>query len=147
MSLYFAYGSNLDRIQMRRRCPGAVCLGRASIHGYRLAFAGHSVTWGGPVATVVRDPRAHVEGVLYRLGRGELRVLDRYEGHPRQYQRYRRVVRLADGQRQRAHVYTLPDGTECALPSIPYLAVIWEAYDRLGLDQRLLRAARVGGVA
>lgn len=32
---YFAYGSNMDRQQMRGRCPGAVLLGTARLPGYR----------------------------------------------------------------------------------------------------------------
>jgi gamma-glutamylcyclotransferase (GGCT)/AIG2-like uncharacterized protein YtfP len=117
------------------------------MHGYRLAFAGYSHTWQGPVATILPDRSAHVEGVLYRLGRGELRILDRYEGHPHKYRRYRRIVRDAGGQRHRAHVYVLPSEEEIAVPSIPYLAVIWRAYRRLGFDEGLLRAALLGGLA
>jgi gamma-glutamylcyclotransferase len=146
MSLYFAYGSNLDRAQMRRRCPGAVALGPAIMHGYRLVFAGYSRTWQGPVASIVPTYGARVEGVLYRLGRGELRVLDRYEGHPRSYRRYRRIVRDARGHRHRAQVYVLPSDVEQAQPSLSYLAVICRAYKRLGLDEALLRAALFGGL-
>lgn len=147
MSLYFAYGSNLDHHQMRRRCPGAAIEGPAIMHGYRLAFAGFSRTWGGPVATIVRDPAASVEGVLYRLERGELRVLDRYEGHPRSYRRYRRIVRDAAGARRRPYVYVMPDEVEPALPSLPYFTVIWRAYGRLGFDRATLRAAALGDLA
>ena len=35
---YLAYGSNLNRNQMRMRCPGAKPLGTAVIEGYRLLF-------------------------------------------------------------------------------------------------------------
>ena len=147
MSLYFAYGSNLDHQQMRRRCPGATLEGPAIMHGYRLAFAGFSRTWRGPVATIVRDPEAAVEGVLYRLLRGQLRVLDRYEGHPRSYRRYRRIVRDLTGERRRTYVYVMPDEVELAPPSLPYLTVIWRAYGRLGFDHATLRAAALGGLA
>ncbi len=147
MSLYFACGSNLDREQMRRRCPGAVCLVRATMAGYRLAFTGYSRLWQGAVATILPERGAHVEGVLYRLAPGELRVLDRYEGHPRSYRRYRRIVRDTRGQRHRAHVYVLPPDGGLAFPSIPYLSVIWRAYQRLGFDQRVLHAAAFGVAA
>ncbi|MDY0002073.1 MAG: gamma-glutamylcyclotransferase family protein [Polyangia bacterium] len=36
--LYFAYGSNLDQAQMRRRCPTAAPIGPATLDGWRLAF-------------------------------------------------------------------------------------------------------------
>jgi hypothetical protein len=35
MTLYFAYGSNMDRPAMKRRCPGARALGPATIDGHR----------------------------------------------------------------------------------------------------------------
>ena len=147
MSLYFAFGSNLDREQMRRRCPGAVHLVRATMSGYRLAFTGYSRVWQGPVATILPEPGSQVAGVLYRLAPGELRVLDRYEGHPHSYRRYRRIVRDSRGQRHRAHVYVLPPDGELAFPSIPYLSVIWRAYQRLGFDESVLRAAAFGEAA
>jgi gamma-glutamylcyclotransferase (GGCT)/AIG2-like uncharacterized protein YtfP len=132
---------------MRRRCPGAVRLVRATMSDYRLAFTGYSHTWQGPVATIVPERGVQVEGVLYRLAPGELRVLDRYEGHPRSYRRYRRIVRDARGQRHRAHVYVLPLDGELAFPSVPYLSVIWRAYQRLGFDESVLRDAAYGEAA
>jgi hypothetical protein len=35
MTLYFAYGSNMDRSAMKRRCPGARAVGRAVLDDYR----------------------------------------------------------------------------------------------------------------
>ena len=35
---YFAYGSNMDPVQMEERCPGAVALGAAHLPGWRLTF-------------------------------------------------------------------------------------------------------------
>ena len=43
-TLYFAYGSNLDPTQMRRRCPTSAPAGPATLDGWRLAFGGHSRT-------------------------------------------------------------------------------------------------------
>jgi gamma-glutamylcyclotransferase len=85
--------------------------------------------------------------VLYRLAPGELRILDCYEGHPRSYWRLRRVVRDARGQRHRAHVYVQPPDGELASPSMPYLSVIWRAYQRLGFDQNTLVEAALGGAS
>ena len=35
---YFAYGSNMDPIQMKSRCPSAKVIGVAKLPHYRLAF-------------------------------------------------------------------------------------------------------------
>ena len=143
-TLYFAYGSNLDPAQMRRRCPGARPVRRAYLEGYRLAFAGHSRTWGGAVATLVRNRDARTWGLLYELPEPELLVLDRYEGHPWAYRRKRLLVTQDDGRRRRAYVYVLPaEGT--AAPAPGYLQVLRGAYGRLGFDLGTLAAAAAGG--
>ena len=35
MKLYFAYGSNMNRAAMTRRCPNARAIGPAMLEGYR----------------------------------------------------------------------------------------------------------------
>jgi gamma-glutamylcyclotransferase (GGCT)/AIG2-like uncharacterized protein YtfP len=74
MPLYFAYGTNMDRAGMRRRCPGAAALGTGILVGWRLF-----VMRAGYVS-IARAPAARVHGVLWRLGARDLAVLDRYEG-------------------------------------------------------------------
>ena len=138
-TLYFAYGSNMDPRQMRRRCPSAKPLGPAALPGWRLAFGGHSSTWGGPVATVVRDAEVWVDGVLYRLPFDDLTELDRYEGHPHVYRRIRLLVEGDQGQPHRAHVYVLAVDEEEA-PASEYLKVLRRAYRRLGFDPGRLLA-------
>ena len=64
MPLYFAYGANMNREAMARRCPRSKALGRARLARHRLAVMREG--W----LTAVRDPRASVHGVLW----------DRYEG-------------------------------------------------------------------
>jgi Gamma-glutamyl cyclotransferase, AIG2-like len=61
MTLYFAYGSNMDRSAMKRRCPGARAIGPAVLDGYRF-FVGRD-GWGS-VAPSASDV---VHGVLWRL--------------------------------------------------------------------------------
>jgi len=142
-TLYFAYGSNLDPAQMRRRCPHAAAAGCATLDGYRIAFGGHSRTWGGAVATLVQDPDDWVDGVLYEMPVAELAILDRHEGHPRAYRRTRLLVTDETGRRRRAHVYLLPVAAETP-PAPGYLGVLWDAYLRLGFDRTPLAAARGG---
>jgi gamma-glutamylcyclotransferase (GGCT)/AIG2-like uncharacterized protein YtfP len=138
---YFAFGSNLDERQMRARCPGAALLGPATLPRHALVFAGYSGRWRGGVASVVRDPRRSVPGVLYRLGRDDLARLDRFEGHPVIYERVTRYVIDHEGRRRRVQVYVLRRAVAPRLPSLEYARVMARAYDRLGLDPRaLLRA-------
>ncbi len=142
---YFAFGSNLDAAQMRRRCPTAAAVGPARLTGWALAFAGHSATWGGGVATVVRAPGASVSGLLWRLPRDELSRLDAYEGYPRAYERRRLLVSALSGRR-RAYVYLKPDALLSA-PAAAYVDQIHDAYIEHGFDRgpllgAVLRAVR-----
>ena len=84
MPLYFAYGSNMDAAAMARRCPGSRPLGPARLARHRFAIleAGY--------ATVVRDSRASVHGILYDLALSDVPALDRYEDIARGL--YRKVM-------------------------------------------------------
>ena len=61
MTRYFAYGANMSRVGMRRRCPEARALGTARLAGYRF-FVGLD-GWG----SVAPCPGAEVHGVLWDL--------------------------------------------------------------------------------
>ena len=85
--LYFAYGSNMDRSQMRKRCPGARFIDVVYLPGYRLAFTRFSPRWGGGVADIVQHPGKKVWGLLYAMNSKVLEKLDRYEDYPHGYDR------------------------------------------------------------
>lgn len=77
---YFAYGSNMDEQDMRRRCPGSRPLGSARLDGHRLAFTRRSIRSATGVADVLPTPGHTVWGALYELDEDEFEVLDRKEG-------------------------------------------------------------------
>jgi gamma-glutamylcyclotransferase (GGCT)/AIG2-like uncharacterized protein YtfP len=79
--LYFAYGSNLNPVQMAARCPGHRVVGRASLPGYVLRFRGYGRDWAGAVGTVEPAPGQVVHGVLFELTPGHYATLDEYEGY------------------------------------------------------------------
>lgn len=76
---YFAYGSNLDPVQMRRRCPRSTPLGRATLRQHRLVFPRPCAHWGGGVAGIEPHEPSNVEGVLYHLTDADLAALDACE--------------------------------------------------------------------
>lgn len=75
--LYFAYGSNMNPEQIRRRIPEARAVGRATLKGWRLVERLY--------ADIERSRGSRVEGVLYLVTQTELNRLDLYEGYPRVY--------------------------------------------------------------
>jgi gamma-glutamylcyclotransferase (GGCT)/AIG2-like uncharacterized protein YtfP len=73
MTHYFAYGANMSRANMRRRCPDARAIGPAALEGYRF-FVGID-GWGSV------KPRAGsvVHGVLWRLTPRDVAALHAFE--------------------------------------------------------------------
>ena len=60
--LYFAYGSNLNHEQMKRRCNGAKYIKKHSLKSYKLCFSHktkHSI-YGH--ANIIRDKKSKVFG-------------------------------------------------------------------------------------
>ena len=82
---YFAYGSNMDKSQMKRRCSDSKFLGKAMIEGYWLDFTRESSNWDGGVADIVKDPDNFVWGILYDISDKDLESLDYYEACPVYY--------------------------------------------------------------
>ena len=134
----FAYGSNLDAEQMRRRCPGAREVGEALLSGWSLWFGGPSRLRGGGVLSV-RPGSGEVRGVVYELPDEDLERLDRFEGHPHFYERV-----PVDG----AWVYVLRADAHPLRPRAAYLDQVTAAWRGRGFDLApLQRAAGEGAHA
>ena len=93
--LYFAYGSNLLKSEIRKDADRAEPLGVAYLPGRRLVFDKHSRTRAGDAASLADDPSSMVWGYVYRLDDSDRKQLrEREKG-------YREVpdltVFLADG--------------------------------------------------
>ena len=71
--LHFAYGSNMSRALMHRRCPQAKALGTASISGWRFV-----ITPDG-FGSIARSAGSAVHGVLWRLTPRDLAAINAYE--------------------------------------------------------------------
>jgi gamma-glutamylcyclotransferase (GGCT)/AIG2-like uncharacterized protein YtfP len=97
MPLYFAYGANMDTSAMAERCPRSRPLGRARLARHRF------IVMETGFASVARDNRAHVHGLLWDLALADAPALDRYEDVARGL--YRKLVLpvLRDGTAGAAH--------------------------------------------
>jgi cation transport regulator ChaC len=102
MTLHFAYGSNMSRALMRRRCPEARAHGPARLDGWRFVIMREGY------ASIVPEPGATVHGVVWSLTPRDLAALNAYESlHRRLY--VRRVLPVVtDGRRRSALVYVAP---------------------------------------
>jgi len=92
--LYFAYGSNMDPQQMRKRCPSSRFECVAILSNYELAFTLRSQRRRCGVANVLPSKGNNVYGVLYRInGARDWKLLDAAEGFEPRYKRGNRYIR------------------------------------------------------
>jgi gamma-glutamylcyclotransferase (GGCT)/AIG2-like uncharacterized protein YtfP len=131
--LYFAFGSNLDRPTMLRRCPGAEPVARATLWGHRLAF--RSFADGLGVATVVREFGHDVHGAVYRVAGRDLESLDRAEGVPFLYHRARAFVSVEGMGTKRVMLYVLNRPSVDAAPQPAYVETILRGMAEWGLPK------------
>jgi cation transport regulator ChaC len=104
MTLYFAYGSNMDLMQMSDRCPAAVTVSTAELPSHRFIINTRGV------ATVVPDPTSTVQGLLWEISKKDERSLNRHEGVKHGiYKKAFVRVRLPDGTTTKAFMYVAAD--------------------------------------
>ena len=74
MDFYFAYGSNMNFEQMKRRCRNSIYHTRAKLVGWRYFINGNGY------AGIERDPESEVYGCIWKLEDSDWSSLDTYEG-------------------------------------------------------------------
>ena len=131
MTLYAAYGTNLDPAQMQERCPQSPTTGTGWLEGWRLTFGGEEYGWEGALITIVEEPGARVFVSLYDVSPFDEPILDAWEGADRGlYRKLRTRVATLDGS-QLAWLYVL-DSYEGGLPSARYVGLIADAAEAAG---------------
>ncbi|CAN1555901.1 Gamma-glutamyl cyclotransferase-like [Rhabdaerophilaceae bacterium] len=128
MALYFAYGANMDVAAMAKRTPGGKPLGVARLMRHRFVITQHGY------ASVVRDPRGVVFGLLWDFPIGEICILDRFEDiHRGLYTKLEQPVISANGPR-RALIY-IGTGEPGGTPRPGYLETLLRAAAEIGLPE------------
>src|SRR4051795_6097519 len=79
VTLYAAYGTNLDPARMGERCPHSPLRGAGWLQGWRLTFGGEDLGWDGAMATVVQDPFEQVFVAVYEVTDEDAAQLDQWE--------------------------------------------------------------------
>ena len=128
---YVAYGSNLNKRQMKYRCPNAVPVCSGILKDYELLFKGSKT---GAYATVEPKKGSSVPVGLWEIDLKDERNLDRYEGYPSFYYKKYVVVNTDDRPRS-AMVYIMHEDRPIGQPSEGYCNVCLEGYDDFNLDK------------
>jgi gamma-glutamylcyclotransferase len=128
--LYFAYASNLNRKQMRERCPDATPRFTAVLPNYKRVFSGWSRAWRGGTATLLSFRGEKVQGAIYEVTDACLKQLDKHEVG---YTRFNIIVYDEDNEPHQAVTYVKSGRLEESLPSREYAAVIKQGYRDWGI--------------
>lgn len=137
MTLYAAYGSNLDPRQMLLRAPHSPHRGTGWLRGWRLTFGGEEIGWEGAVATLAEDSLHSVFVSIYDLTSADENALDEWEGVTTDlYRKIRVRVETLDGSAL-CYVYVL-NSFEGGLPSSRYLEIMIAAAREAGAPEDYL---------
>lgn len=80
MTLYAAYGVNLDPALMSERCPHSPLRTTGWLDGWRLTFGGEDNVLGdGPTTTIVPDPFEQVFVAVYDVVDQDMEALEKWE--------------------------------------------------------------------
>ena len=129
-TLYIAYGSNINREQMRFRCPTATIVEKSVLKDYELLFR-------EGVACVEPKPGGKGPVLLWKLKPRDEYILDQYE---RRYHQEEMTVPL-NGKPTAAMIYMMDEGYSLSPPHSQYYNTILRGYQAAGFDRKILDAA------
>lgn len=136
--LYFAYGSNMERVQLKRLCPKAKFVDTAVLSDHELTFFGNSPMWGGGIANIRERPGKQVEGVAWEISDTEQKVLDKYEDFPDLYLRKEIQVRTRPGKVIAAFAYFMENPGRETPPSKRYKQLLISGAEEHGLSDEYI---------
>ena len=141
VTLYAAYGTNLDPARMGERCPHSILQSTGWLTGWRLTFGGEEHGWDGALSTLVEDPIDQVFVAVYDVTREDEAALDGWESADLGLYRKTKVrVQTMTGEMV-VWAYVL-DAYEGGLPSASYLGVLADAADAAGAPEDYVAALR-----
>ena len=123
--LYFAFGSNLNQKQMKKRCKDSKYIGCYSLKNYKLVFRNYFL--GGGVADIQKDKNSTVLGAIYKISKKDEKELDVYEDYPKTYiKKYFKILG------KKVMFYYMPRKSRHVSPSKRYLNIIIKGYKDCG---------------
>lgn len=135
---YFAYGSNMERVQLKRLCPKAKFVAAAVLPDHELVFSGTSRMWGGGIADLRDMAGKKVEGVVWEISEAERKTLDEYEGYPSLYVTKEVRVRTTPGKAVTAFAYVMASPGREMPPSKPYKRLLISGAEEHGLSEEYI---------
>jgi len=131
MRYYFAYGSNLHHLQMKRRCPNCRFIKKMTLNNYKLTFRSKYGT-----ADIEKKIGKKVYGALYIISKVAEKRLDVYEEYPSLYKKI-----YFKYQNKKVMTYIMTKKSKLVPPTVKYLNVIKQGYKDCKLSMKSLNAA------
>ena len=126
--IYFAYGSNLNHFQMKKRCKDSVFLKKFVLKGYSLNFRSRY-----RAADIEKKRNSIVPGALYEISKSDEKKLDVYEDFPILYKKM-----YFKYYNKKVMTYIMSNKTVFRYPTEKYLNVIKQGYKDCKLDNKFL---------
>ena len=130
---YFAYGSNLNHFQMKRRCKDSVFLKKIKLKNFKLTFRSKY-----RAADIEAKKNSIVPGGLFEISKSDERKLDVYEDYPVLYKKFYFFY-----YGKKVMTYTMVKKTPFTFPTERYLNVVKRGYKDCKLDIEYLKKALI----
>jgi hypothetical protein len=141
VTLYAAYGTNLDPERMAERCPHSPLHGTGWLQGWRMTFGGEEHGWDGSLATIVEDPFEQVFVAVYDVTAEDESHLDHWESADSGLYRKTKVRVSTMTEELVVWTYVL-DAFEGGMPSASYLGVLANAAEAASAPADYVAALR-----
>ena len=132
--LYFAYGSNLNHFQMKRRCKDSVFLTKINLKDFRLTFRSKY-----RAADIEPKKNSVVPGALFEISKSDEKKLDVYEDYPILYKKHHFLH-----YGKKVMTYTMIDKSPFKFPTERYLNIVKRGYEDCDLDKSYLKKGLLG---
>ena len=130
--LYFAYGSNLNHFQMKRRCKDSIFLKKINLKDFKLTFRSKY-----RAADIEPKKNSIVPGALFEISKSDEKKLDVYEDFPNTY--IKKYFKLLG---KKVMFYYMPKKTIQTPPSRRYLNLIIQGYKDCGYKNNYIVISR-----
>ena len=125
---YFAYGSNLNHFQMKKRCKDSIYLKKIRLKDFKLTFRSKY-----RAADIEPKKRSIVAGGLFEISKSDEKKLDIYEDYPKLYKKYYFYY-----YGKKVMTYLMVKKSPFKFPTERYLNVIKRGYKDCALDIKYL---------
>ena len=132
MKYYFAYGSNLNLIQMKKRCPDFKKIGSSILDDYKLLFRKHHKN-GNAYLTIEKAKDKVVPIGIYEISEKDEATLDKREGIKEHCYKKEYLECDFNGNKIKGLVYIM-ENTAKAVPPQEYYEKVKQGYYDFNFD-------------